>query len=161
MYQSEAVQPWKTMLAIIVTSCFDSLDITNRKILLGKSRWARRWRRDHSCDEVIGAVWTKVSTLIKREVLIDGERFYFADNETPGWDEIGNFVILQDKTAKKNYSISQLNSDVFRKLRDKHVNVMTHMYGNQNLFTKRCQRLSCSPQIETGLGLTVRRHCRN
>lgn len=83
-----------------------------------------------SCAEVLALIWAKAKTMIKREILVDdGDKFNWAENENPEQDEIGNFVIFQDKSAKKNYSVSQMNSDVMTKMRDKHVNVMVHVYG--------------------------------
>ncbi len=82
-----------------------------------------------SVSEVLDVIWTKVKPWIKREVLIEADKIYFAENENPDRDEIATFVILQDKAAKKNYSVSQLTSDLLRKMRDKHVNVMAHVYG--------------------------------
>lgn len=82
-----------------------------------------------SCTDVLNAIWSKVQSWIRREILVNGDQFTFADNETPARAEIGNFVILYDKSSKKNYSVSQLNTDVLRKMRDKHISVMVHIYG--------------------------------
>lgn len=82
-----------------------------------------------SCNEVLDTIWTKISQWIRREVMVDGDNFCFAEKETPDREEIAKFVVFHDKSAKKNYSVSQLNSDVMRKFRDKHVHVMVHIYG--------------------------------
>lgn len=82
-----------------------------------------------SSADLLDVIWAKVESWIKREVVVDGDQFLFAENENPSREEIGNFVIFQDKSAKKNYSVSQLNTDVLRKMRDKHINVMVHVYG--------------------------------
>lgn len=82
-----------------------------------------------SCQAVLDVLWTKINQWIKREVIVDGDNFRFAEKETPDRDEISKFVIFHDKSAKKNYSVSQLTSDVLRKLRDKHVHVMVHVFG--------------------------------
>lgn len=82
-----------------------------------------------SCADVLDIIWSKVESWVKREILVNGDNFAFADNEAPVRAEIGNFVILHDKAAKKNYSVSQLSTDVLRKMRDKHINVMVHIYG--------------------------------
>lgn len=82
-----------------------------------------------SCKEVLDNIWVKVHAWIKREVVVDGDQFHFAENESPSREEIGTFVIFQDKSAKKNYSVSQLKTEVLQKMRDKHVNVMVHVYG--------------------------------
>lgn len=79
--------------------------------------------------EVLDNIWFKAATFIKREILVDGDNIAWAEAESPDRSEIGNFIILQDKAAKKNYLISQLNTDVLRKMRNKHVNVMVHVYG--------------------------------
>lgn len=60
--------------------------------------------------------------------MVDDDKFAFAEKEVPDRDEIGTFIIFQDKVAKKTYTVSQLTSDVLTILRDKHVNVMTHIY---------------------------------
>ncbi len=82
-----------------------------------------------SVPEFMDNVWLKAKTLIKREVLVDGDNFSWNENETPERSEIGNFIIFQDKAAKKTFLTSQINSDVLRKMRNKHVNVMVHVYG--------------------------------
>lgn len=82
-----------------------------------------------SCKAVLDEIWAKVSSWIKREVIVEGESFRFAEKEVPDRDEIAKFIIFHDKAAKKNYSVGQLTSDVMRKLRDKHVHVMVHIYG--------------------------------
>lgn len=77
-----------------------------------------------STAEVLDNIWEKQ----KREILVDGDNFTWAEAESPDRSEIGNFIILQDNAAKKNYVISQLNTDVLRKMRQKHVNVMVKQY---------------------------------
>lgn len=82
-----------------------------------------------SCKEVLDVIWAKVYTWIKREVIVEGDNFHFAEKETPDREEISKFVIFHDKSAKKNYSVSQVTTDILRKFRDKHVHVMIHIYG--------------------------------
>jgi len=82
-----------------------------------------------STAEVLDKIWERAKTFIKREIVVDGDNFAWAEAESPDRSEMGNFIILQDKAAKKTYLISQLNSDVLRKMRNKHVNVMVHVYG--------------------------------
>lgn len=82
-----------------------------------------------STAEVLDNIWLKAKTLIKREILVDGDNFSWAEKENPDRSEIGNFLIFQDKSAKRNYLVSQINSDVLRKMRSKHVSVMVHIYG--------------------------------
>ncbi len=82
-----------------------------------------------SATEVLDNIWEKVKPMIKREILVDGDTFNWADNEDPDRSEIGNFIIFQDKAAKRSYQDSQIGSDVLRKFRNKHVNVMVHIYG--------------------------------
>lgn len=82
-----------------------------------------------SATEVLDNIWSKVKPMIKREIIVDGDKFNWADNENPDRGEIGNFLIFQDKAAKRTYQVSQIGSDVLRKLRNKHVNVMVHIYG--------------------------------
>lgn len=82
-----------------------------------------------SVIEVLDNIWSKVKPLIKREILVDGDKFSWAENESPDRSEIGSFIIFHDKAAKRNYQVSQINSDTLRKMRDRHVNVMIHIYG--------------------------------
>lgn len=39
--------------------------------------------------------------MIKREVLVDGELISWAESENVSSDEMGKFVVFQDKSAKK------------------------------------------------------------
>lgn len=74
-------------------------------------------------------VWLKAKALIKRKIIVDGDNFSWSEHETPERSEIGNFIIFQDKAAKKTYLTSQISSDVLRKMRHIHVNVIMHIYG--------------------------------
>lgn len=48
-----------------------------------------------SCGEVLDVIWAKIQPWLKREVLVDGDNFNFAGNETPEREEIANFIIFQ------------------------------------------------------------------
>ncbi len=80
-------------------------------------------------EEVLDNIWLKVSPIIKREIVINDDNITWAENETPIQDEMGKFIVFQDKSAKKTYLVSQIDSDALRKMRNKHVNVMVHTYG--------------------------------
>ncbi|XP_037040418.1 uncharacterized protein LOC119077338 [Bradysia coprophila] len=82
-----------------------------------------------NCQQVLDVIWAKINPWIKREVVVDGDNFRFAEKETPDREEIAKFIIFHDKPGKKNYSVGQMTSDVIRKLRDKHVHVLVHVYG--------------------------------
>lgn len=97
-----------------------------------------------SCEEVLEGVWQKVKLMIKREILIDGDQITWAENESPQQDEMGKFVVFQDKVAKKTFLISQINSDALRKIRNKHVNVMVHIYGRSVSSKSVHQKVSAS-----------------
>lgn len=83
----------------------------------------------NTCEEFLENIWLTVSPMIKREILVDGDNISWAVNESPSQDEMEKFVVFQDKSAKKSYLVSQINSDALWKMRNKHVNVMVHVYG--------------------------------
>lgn len=66
---------------------------------------------------------------MKRAVIVDGDKISWAQNEVPTEDEMGKFVLFQDKSAKKTYLVSQIEPDELRKMRNKRVNVLVHVYG--------------------------------
>ncbi|KAJ6639768.1 hypothetical protein Bhyg_12515, partial [Pseudolycoriella hygida] len=69
---------------------------------------------------MIHDVEEEVSTKSRKEDLVEDDEFAFAENETPRREEIGSF----------------LNTDVLRKIRDRHVNVMVHIF---------CKAISLKP----------------
>ncbi|XP_037052551.1 uncharacterized protein LOC119086080 [Bradysia coprophila] len=70
-----------------------------------------------------------VVRFIKREALLDGDCFTWADSEQPTRPEIDKFVVLQE--GKKVTPVSQVSVDFLRKLRGKHVNVYVYSYGKK------------------------------
>lgn len=56
--------------------------------------------------------------------MVDGDNIAWAENETPDREDMGKYVVFQDKAAKKTYLVSQIDSDALRKMRNKHVNAM-------------------------------------
>lgn len=95
--------------------------------------------------EVLDTIWEKVQPLIKREVLVEGESFQWSSQENHSREEIGKFVTFQDKSNRKNYTIEQISTDVLRKIRDKDINIMVHVYSrniiNKNIHTKMVEKL--------------------
>ncbi len=93
-----------------------------------------------SVDEIFDALWESALNFIKREVIVDGENFVWAENEKPTRAEIDKFILLQDQGSKKTITTTQINTDCLRKLRGKHVNVFVYSYGkricNKTLHTK-------------------------
>lgn len=82
-------------------------------------------------DDILDVIWNKASVLIKREVIVKGEDIEWSEDSVATRDDIGNFIILQDRVARKTYSIEQINTSLLARLRNKHVNVMVHVYGRQ------------------------------
>lgn len=93
-----------------------------------------------SLEEIIDALWLLSLQFIKREVMMDGENFIWAENEKPIQAEIDKFVMLQDQGSKKTTTMTQVTVDWLRKIRGKHVNVFVYTYGkrvfNKTLHTK-------------------------
>lgn len=75
-----------------------------------------------SVTDILDEIWSKAVVMIKREVIIKGEDFEWSENSVPTRDEFGNFIILQDRVARKAY---------LARMRNKHINVMVHVYGRQ------------------------------
>lgn len=84
-----------------------------------------------SVTDILDSIWDKATSFIKREVIVNGEDIEWSEHAVPTRDDIGNFIILQDRTARKAYSIDQINTTLLARLRNKHVNVMVHVYGRQ------------------------------
>lgn len=84
-----------------------------------------------SVADILDAIWDKTILLIKREVIVKDEDIEWSENVLPTRDDIGNFVILQDRVARKAYLVDQINTTLLARLRNKHVNIMVHVYGRQ------------------------------
>lgn len=81
--------------------------------------------------EVLDAIWDKASSMVKREVIVKNEDIEWSDDAVPTRENIGNFIILQDRVARKAYLIDQITTTLLARLRNKHVNIMVHVYGRQ------------------------------
>lgn len=84
-------------------------------------------------EEILSELWLLSSSFIKREVLINGDDFIWADNEKASQDEMDKFLTLQDKVSKKTILVTELDFDSLRKLRGKHVNVFVYSYGKKSM----------------------------
>lgn len=80
-------------------------------------------------EEFINELWMSAASFIKREVLVNGDNFVWAEAEKPTPAEIDKFIALQDQGTKKVIPMAQVNADCLRKLREKHVNVFVYSYG--------------------------------
>lgn len=111
-----------------------ALNDDNEKLISGES-----------VEEIFDALWLSSLRFIKREVLVDGDNFIWADNEKPMQAEIDKFVLLQDQGSKKTITMTQVNLECLRKLRGKHVNVFVYSYGkkicNKTFHTKFAAKL--------------------
>lgn len=111
-----------------------ALNEDNEKIISGES-----------VEEIFDALWISALHFIKREVMVDGENFVWAENEKPTQAEIDKFITLQDQGSKKTITTTQVNLDCLRKLRGKRVNVFVYSYGkkicNKTLHTKFAAKL--------------------
>lgn len=91
-------------------------------------------------EDVFDLLWSSSLQFIKREALVDGDSFKWAENEKPTGFEIDKFVVLQDQTSKKTIPMAQVNLECLRKVRGKHVNVFVYTYGkaicNKGMHTK-------------------------
>lgn len=84
-----------------------------------------------SVTEVLDSIWNRALPVIKREVLVSDELIQWSENVVPAREEFGKFINFQDLTARKTYSVDQINSTLLSRLRHKRVNVMVHVYGRQ------------------------------
>lgn len=84
-----------------------------------------------SVAEILDGIWCKAVVLIKREVIIKGDDIEWNENPVTTRDDFGNFIILQDRVARKAYLVEQVNTTLLARLRNKHINVMIHVYGRQ------------------------------
>lgn len=111
-----------------------ALNDDNEKLIAGES-----------VDQILDVLWSCSLQFIKREALVDGDDFTWAELETPTRPEIDKFLVLQDQGSKKNIPITQVNVDCLRKLRGKHVNVFVYSYGrkicNKAMHTKFSSKL--------------------
>lgn len=97
-----------------------SLNEDNQKIIAGET-----------LDEIVGGLWNSAVPFIKREVMVAGDNFVWAESENPTQAEIDKFVTLQEQGSRKVLTMSQVNVDCVRKLRGKNVNVFVYSYGKK------------------------------
>lgn len=81
-----------------------------------------------SVIDILDSIWNRAILLI---VIVKGEDIEWSENAVPTRDDIGNFIILQDRTARKAYLVDQINTTLLARWRNKHVNIMVHVYGRQ------------------------------
>lgn len=84
-----------------------------------------------SVSDILDAIWKTAVLIIKREVKVNGDDIEWSENSVPTKENIDNFVILQDRIARKAYLVDQITTVLLARLRNKHVNVMVHVYGRQ------------------------------
>lgn len=84
-----------------------------------------------SVIEILDSIWNKSLPFVKREVIVSGQEFEWSENVVPARDEFGKFITFQDRTNRKCYLVDQINSTLLSRLRNKHVNIMVHVYGRQ------------------------------
>lgn len=82
-------------------------------------------------NEILDAIWDKAKSMVKREVIVKDEEIEWSENAVPTRDDIGNFIIFQDRVARKAYSTDQITTTLLARLRNKQVNIMVHVYGRQ------------------------------
>lgn len=91
-------------------------------------------------EEIFEQLWSAAIQYIKREVIVDGDNFTWAEKEKPERSEIEKFIVLQDQTSKKTIPVVQVNLECLRKIRGKHVNIFVYTYGkvicNKAMHTK-------------------------
>lgn len=80
-------------------------------------------------QEILNLFWDNSVAFIKREVLIEEDIFTWAPQENPTRQDIGKFLVLQNRGNRKTFSMDQVNSALLTKLRDKEVNVYVYTYG--------------------------------
>lgn len=77
-----------------------ALNDDNEKVIAGESM-----------EEVFDCLWSWSLQFVKREVLVDGDDFTWAELEKPTRPEIEIFLVLQDQGSKKNIPLMQVTSD--------------------------------------------------
>ncbi|XP_037030976.1 uncharacterized protein LOC119070651 [Bradysia coprophila] len=82
-------------------------------------------------SDIITEIWEKAAPLIKREVIVKGDEIEWSEDGVPTQADFANFIILQDRGGRKAYLFDQINTTILARLRNKHVNVMVHVYGRQ------------------------------
>lgn len=82
-------------------------------------------------NDILDAIWKTAVLIIKREVIVNGDDIEWSENSVPTRANIDNFVILQDRVARKAYLVDQITTVLLARLRNKHINVMVHVYGRQ------------------------------
>lgn len=102
-----------------------------KEFVLQKSLSADEVVFGESMDEILDKIWGKALSFIKREVIATGDDIQWNVNLIPERDQIGNFIVFQDRTARKCYTVDQVNSTLLSRLRNKHVNSMIHVYRRQ------------------------------
>lgn len=84
-----------------------------------------------NANDILDAIWKIAVLSIKREVIVNGDEIEWSENSVPIRENIDQFVILQDRIARKAYLVDQITTVLLARLRNKHVNVMVHVYGRQ------------------------------
>ncbi|KAJ1554064.1 hypothetical protein HK096_005160 [Nowakowskiella sp. JEL0078] len=68
----------------------------------------------NSAKDFVEKIFTHVSLHLKREVIVNGEEFSWAEIGTPTINDIDKFVIIHDNTAKRYFSPSEVTSEMLQ-----------------------------------------------
>jgi hypothetical protein len=73
------------------------------------------------CRGVQSKAWKKIHAYVKRQILIDGETFQFAQKETEDLnvEDLETFLIIFDETSKRAVSIKMISTSTLQGWLDK------------------------------------------
>ncbi|XP_055589254.1 uncharacterized protein LOC129741540 [Uranotaenia lowii] len=80
-------------------------------------------------DEILKAIWQIAKNQIHRQVVFENGEPVWSSLDHPAIENLDDFVTVQDKTKKKNYTISNIKSGLLTKWRNKTLNVYIHVYS--------------------------------
>lgn len=103
----------------------------------------------NSVEGVLRCIWKTAKPQLHRKVVFNDGTPTWSEEEQSGFEDIDQFIMLQDQTKKKLYSVSSITPRVLRSWRGKVMKIFVYVYSlnvETNSQHQKLQRTLISPQ---------------
>lgn len=85
--------------------------------------------KGNTIDEILKSIWKHASKLTCRQVLFENDVPQWSDKQEPGFEDIEQFVTMQDTAKKRVYAISAITARLLTSWRAKSVKIFVYAYS--------------------------------
>lgn len=114
----------------------------------------------NTIDDILRCIWDTAKHHVNRKVEFHDDVPSWCEKEMPDFEDIGEFVMLQDQAKKKVYAISNLTHRVLRSWRGKELRVFVFVYSlsvESNAQHQKLQKVLLFPKNTDRSGATSTR----